>query len=403
MVKISTIAAIMATFSALMPGFSHAQMTRPEMRATTLSDWQSAFRTKALAAGISAQVFDAAFQDVRYNSSSRNADANQPEFTRAIWDYLDSAVSARNVTTGREKAVQHRDLLRAIERRYDVPAQTLLAIWALETNYGSFRGRTNTIEALANAAHDGRRREFAETELIAALKIITSGEITAPTMLGGWSGAMGHTQFMPSTYLRYAQDQNRDGRRDIWSDDPADALASSAHYLSRLGWDKAAPWGMEVTLPNGFDYALTGEHKTQTAGFWHAQGVRANGHPLPDHGATALLAPAGAQGPVFAIFPNFQVIRQYNMSVSYSLAVGHLSDRISGGEAFSEWPRNAPRLTLDETRELQKRLNAMGLDTGGIDGRIGPKTAEAVQIFQARQGMLADGYPTPAILHTLRR
>lgn len=400
---IRLVAIICLMFAAVVP--ASAQMTRPEVRNVALSDWQAEFRVKALTAGISSQVFDLAFANVRYNTNTRETDANQAEFVRPIWDYLDSAVSSRNIETGRNKSREYANLLRDLERRYKVPATTLLAIWGMETNYGSFRGRTNTIEALANVAHDGRRRDFAEKELIAALKIITAGEITAPNMLGGWSGAMGHTQFMPTTYLQYAQDQNSDGRRNVWSDDPSDALASTANYLKRLGWDSTAPWGVEVTLPSNFDYPLIGEYETQNATFWNSRGVRlAQGGQIPNHGPTALIAPAGRNGPVFAIFPNFQVIRQYNMSVAYSLAVGHLSDRIAGRSALvASWPRSDSPLTRDQTREIQRRLNAMGLDTGGVDGMVGPKTVEAMQVFQSRAGLPADGYATMEMLGALRR
>lgn len=401
------LATLLIALTCLASGQASAQMTRPETRATsgTFSEWQSGFRAQALAAGITAQVFDAAFKNARYNPQTRASDANQAEFVRPIWDYLDSAVSSRNITTGRQKATEFAPILQAIARKYRVPAPTLLAIWSMETNYGSFRGTTNTIEALANAAHDGRRQEFAKTELIAALKILTSGEITPATMLGGWSGAMGHTQFMPSTYLRYAVDQNGDGRRDVWSDDPTDALASTANYLQILGWDNHAPWGVEVTLPRNFDYALIGEYGTHTASFWNTHGVRTTGgQKIPRHGATALLAPAGVKGPIFAIFPNFQVIRQYNMSVSYSLAVGHLSDRIAGGAPFTaSWPRSDTPMTRANQREIQTLLQKRGFDVGTIDGMIGPKTIEAIQAFQVSEGLLADGYASTRLLNRLRR
>ena len=397
---------LLIALTCLASGRASAQMTQPETRATsgTFTEWQFGFRKQALVAGISAQVFDAAFQNVRYNPRTRASDANQAEFIRPIWEYLDSAVSSRNITTGRQKATEFGTVLQAISRKYHVPAPTLLAIWSMETNYGGFRGTTNTIEALANTAHDGRRRKFAESELIAALQILSSGEITATNMLGGWSGAMGHTQFMPTTYLRYAVDQNGDGRRNVWSDDPTDALASTANYLRKLGWDNSAPWGVEVTLPRSFDYVLIGEYGTETANFWNTRGVRTtSGQKIPNHGATALLAPAGINGPIFAIFPNFQVIRQYNMSVSYSLAVGHLSDRISGGGAFTaSWPRSDTPMTRANQREIQALLQKRGFDVGVIDGMIGPKTIEAIQAFQVSEGILADGYATTGLLDQLR-
>lgn len=368
-------------------------------------DWQSGFRAKALASGIRAEVFDEAFRYVSYNSSTRSIDANQAEFVRPVWDYMDDAVTNGRIATGREKAAALSDTLRKLERDYRVDGPVILAIWGMESAFGGFRGNTNVIDALANAAHDGRRRAFAEEELIAALQIIQSGEVAARNMVGGWSGAMGHTQFMPSTYLKYARDFDGDGRRDFWSDNPRDGLASTANYLSNLGWDYRAPWGVEVTLPSGFDYALIGEKDTRSARFWNDRGVRTvYGERVPDHGATALLAPAGANGPVFAIFPNFAIIRQYNQSVAYSLAVGHLSDRIAGGSNFAtQWPRTDKPLTRDQLRDMQTKLMAMGLDTGGADGMVGPKTVEAIQAYQQSNGILADGYPTVELWQRMRR
>lgn len=383
-----------------------AQMAVPVQRAAApaFDNWQAGFRGKALTAGIPASVFDAAFANVRYNTNTATQYDNQSEFVRPIWAYLDDAVSDRRVMTGRQKAQALGGDLQRISRKYGVGANTLLAIWGMETSFGGFRGNTYTIEALANAAHDGRRRDFAEAELIAALHILASGIVTPERMLGGWSGAMGDTQFMPSTYLRYGVDGNGDGVRDFWGRDPLDALASSANYLHALGWKAGQPWGQEVTLPNGFDYALIGEHDTQSARFWNERGVRlVSGGKLANHGATALLAPAGARGPVFAIYPNFQVIRQYNMSVSYSLAVGHLSDRIGGAAGFrAVWPRGDQALTRAQVLDIQQRLMARGLDTGGADGRIGPKTVEAIQAWQVSQGLRADGYATVSVWQALR-
>lgn len=388
-----------------LPALAAAQVAVPAVRiASDFDAWRIEFRQTALAASISGAIFDKAFRNVRPTMRTRENDNNQPEFVRPIWAYLDDAVSVNRISTGRTKARTLRTTLRNIEQKYRVDGTTLLAIWGMETNFGSFRGTTYTVEALASAAHVGRRRAFAEGELIAALKILTRGDITTSRMLGGWSGAMGHTQFMPSTYLRYAVDQNGDGRRDIWSDNPADALASTANYLHQLGWKRNQPWGVEVTLPNGFDYALIGEYDTHNANFWNARGARTvSGQKIPNHGATALLAPTGAKGPIFAIFPNFQVIRQYNMSVSYALAVGHLSDRIAGGTPFKEsWPRSDTPMTRANQREIQALLHKRGFDVGVIDGMIGPKTIEAIQEFQVSKGLLADGYATIELLKHLR-
>ncbi len=366
--------------------------------------WRSEFRAAALAAGIPATTFDTAFRTVEYDPRSTATDANQAEFVRPIWKYLDRAVSTSRISTGKSKARDEQDLLRKLERKYRVDSEILLAIWGMETNFGSFRGNSYTIEALANAAYNGRRRAFAESELVAALKILDRGDVTPSRMLGSGGGAMGHTQFMPTTYLRFAVDQNRDGQANIWSDNPADALASTANYLHELGWEKDQPWGIEVTVPHGFDYALIGEYETRSARFWNGSGVRTvAGGKVPNHGPTALIAPAGASGPIFAIFPNFQVIRQYNMSVSYSLAVGHLSDRINGGATFTaSWPRSDTPMTRANQHEIQSLLQKRGFDVGPIDGMIGPKTIEAIQAFQTSQGLLADGYATPSLLNRLR-
>ena len=388
------------------PALAAAQDSLPSTNtASGFSTWRNDFRIAAIASGISANTFDTAFRNVEYDARTRTADTNQAEFVRPIWDYLDDAVSTSRISTGRSKLRSMRGLLQALEREYRVEGKVILAIWGIETNFGSFRGNTYTIEALANAAYNGRRRAFAQTELIAALTILNRGDVTPPRMLGSSGGAMGHTQFMPTTYLRYAVDKNGDGHANIWSNDPSDALASTANYLHRLGWQKDQPWGVEVTVPRGFNYALIGEYETHTATFWNARGVRTvDGSRISDHGDTALLAPAGANGPIFAIFPNFQVIRQYNLSVSYSLAVGHLSDRIDGGDAFkASWPRNDRPMTRANQHEIQTLLQKRGFDVGPIDGMIGPRTIEAIQAFQASKGLLADGYATHSLLDRLRR
>ena len=397
---------ILIVIASWFPVLAAAQVSLSATRAASdFGTWRNEFRITALAAGISATTFDTAFRNVDYDPRTRTTDANQAEFVRPIWEYLDDAVSVTRISTGRSNARSMQGLLRDLEREHRVDSEILLAIWGMETNFGSFRGNMYTIEALANTAYNGRRRAFAETELLAALKILNRGDVTPSRMLGSSSGAMGHTQFMPTTYLRFGVDENRDGQANIWSDNPNDALASTANYLHRLGWEKDQPWGVEVTVPRGFSYARIGEYETHSADFWNARGVRAaGGGKIPDHGDTALLAPAGAKGPIFAIFPNFQVIRQYNMSVSYSLAVGHLSDRIDGGGAFkASWPRSDAPMTRANQHEIQTLLQKRGFDVGPIDGMIGPKTIEAIQAFQVSKGLLADGYATLSLLNRLRR
>lgn len=368
------------------------------------SRWIDGFRGRARAAGIRDNVFDAAFQGVRYNTDVIQKDRNQSEFTKQIWEYLDSAASDTRVRNGREALQKNRRLLGEIEARYGVEAEVVAAIWGLVSAYGSFRGDRPLVESLATLAFDGRRGRFFEQQLIAALKIIQSGDVAPSRMTGSWAGAMGHTQFIPTSYLSYAVDFRGDGKRDIWSDDPTDALASTAAYLKRFGWQKGQPWGVEVALPRGFDYRQTGERIKKNPSEWAALGVRdVNGGRVPDHGAASILLPAGAQGAAFMIFNNFHVIERYNTADAYVIGVGHLSDRIAGaGPLKSGWPRDDRNLRFTEKKEMQRLLTARGFNTDGVDGIIGPNTIQAIRRFQASVGMVPDGYASYEILRRLR-
>jgi lytic murein transglycosylase len=366
--------------------------------------WLAGFQSRARAAGIRQDVMDRAFAGVQVDSDVIGRDRNQAEFSRALWDYLDSAVSASRIGNGRAALADNAEVLRRIERRYGVEAEVVVAIWGLESAYGAMRGRTDIIEAMATLAYDGRRQDFFEAQLIAALRILQSGDVAPRDMTGSWAGAMGHTQFMPTSYLDYAVDITGDGRRDIWSDMPDDALASTANYLSEFGWTYGQPWGMEVTLPAGFDYAQTGERTKRSVAHWHRAGVRLpDGSRVPDHGRASILLPAGSQGVALIIFDNFHVIERYNPADAYVIAVGHLSDRITGGAAFrAGWPRDDRALTRDEREELQRRLTRAGFSTDGVDGIIGPNTLNAVRRYQASIGVVPDGYASLQILQRLR-
>jgi lytic murein transglycosylase len=366
--------------------------------------WIADFRGRAVARGIAPETFDAAFAGVRLQSRVIERDRNQAEFSRTLWDYLDGAVSDTRIRNGRAEAAAHRETLASIERRYRVDAEVVVAIWGLESAYGAVRGSTDIVSAMATLAYDGRRRDFFEEQLIAALRILQSGDVAPRQMTGSWAGAMGHTQFMPTSYLEHAQDFDGDGRRDIWSDDPTDALASTAAYLAHFGWTHGQPWGVEVRLPRGFDYALTGERVRRGAGFWRRQGVTlADGGQVPDHGDASILLPAGAQGVALMIFDNFRVIERYNPADAYVIGVGHLADRIAGGPAFrAGWPRGDRALTGEERRELQRRLTAAGYSTNGVDGIVGPNTIEAVRRFQQAAGVVPDGYASLRLLERLR-
>ena len=389
----------------LRPGrLSTAAPVVPAATHDGFDDWIDGFRPRALAQGISPAVFDAAFRGVRYDEDAIRRDRNQSEFTKTIWDYLDSAASATRVANGQDALRRHGALLDRIEARYGVEKEVVAAIWGLESAYGTFRGSTPIIDAMATLAYDGRRGDFFEAQLVAALKILQRGDTTRAGMTGSWAGAMGHTQFIPTSYLSLAQDFDGDGRRDIWGDDPADALASTAHYLAQNGWQKGLPWGVEVRIPAGFDYTLADRDITRMPSDWARLGVvDMDGRAVRDLGPASVLLPAGAEGAAFLIFANFAVIETYNTADAYVIGVGHLSDRLRGaGPIRGTWPRWDRALSFDERTELQRRLTARGFDTRGVDGRIGPLTIRAVRAFQTSQGLLPDGYASPGLLARLR-
>ena len=369
-----------------------------------LQRWIAGFRGRALAQGIRPEVFDVAFRGVRFDAQVIERDRNQSEFTKTIWDYLDSAASDTRIRNGRDALRRHGRLLAAIEDRFGVDAEVVAAVWGLESAYGAFRGDLDVIQSLATLASDSRRGRFFEGQLLAALRILQSGDVSPRAMTGSWAGAMGHTQFIPTSYLDYAVDADGDGRRDIWGDDPTDALASTAAYLSRFGWTRGQPWGVEVRLPRGFDYAQARRDLRRMPSEWARAGVvGVDGRPVRDHGRASVLLPAGARGAAFLVFDNFAVLERYNTADAYVIGVGHLSDRLRGGGPIrSSWPRGDRALTGPERRELQQRLTAAGFDTRGVDGKIGPLTIEAVRGYQRALGLPPDGYASLDVLRRLR-
>jgi membrane-bound lytic murein transglycosylase B len=379
----------------------------PSVPSVAFDAWRGGFRKHALAAGITGEVFDAAFAGVAVNARVLELDRYQPEFVRPIWEYLESAVSEMRIADGRAGASEQGRTLRGIEERYGVDLGIVAAIWGIESAYGLDYGSIPVIESLATLAFEGRRRDFAEEQLIAALRILQSGDVAPERMVGSWAGAMGHTQFIPTSFEAYAVDFTGDGKRDVWSDNPADALASTANYLSRFGWQRAEPSVIEVELPQGFDYRLADDRTRKSAAEWEALGVHAkSGRLLPSDSMTILL-PAGAQGPAFAVYPNFRVIKRYNNATSYALAVALLAGRIDSSIAFGlrtsmGWPRGDRPLTRDETEELQRRLTALGYPTQGVDGIVGPNTRSAIRSFQADKKMIPDGYLSVALLEQVR-
>ncbi len=349
--------------------------------------------------GVSRATFDLAFRGVTPDPSIVALTKKQSEFTAPIWGYLNSAIGGTRIPRGRDAAADNAGVLSQIEAKYGVPKEIVLGVWGMETNYGSFKGDKDVIRSLATLASVRYRGDFFRDELLIALELMEKGHVERRELRGSWAGAMGHTQFMPSSYKTYAVDWTGDGHADIWSS-TADALASTANYLKGYGWVSGLPWGLEVTLPEGFDHK---RNKASFSAFTSAGVRRADGRALPSSGEGRLFYPAGHRGPVLLLTENFAVIKKYNSSDAYALAVGHLGDRIMGRAAIqADWPVQAPRLDKAGTQDLQRRLKARGLYNHDTDGRIGTGTREAVRQYQLSAGEIPDGYPTPALLAKLR-
>ena len=374
---------------------------RSEATHLSFNQWREQFRAEALAAGISAATFDQAFAGVQPDPAVIEADRSQPEFTRPVWQYLEGAISPQRVRSGRRLLSEHATTLDQIEARYGVDRETLVAVWGLESSFGQIMGDKSVIRSLATLAHEGRRPAFAKSQLIAALEILQHGDVEPQRMRGSWAGAMGQTQFIPTTYNTHAVDFDGDGKRDIWNSS-ADALASAAHYLQASGWKQGKAWGFEVELPEGFDYALADTEIRKPLAEWRSLGLR----NLPgdqEEASASLLLPAGHRGPAFLIMDNFRAILRYNNSSAYALAIGLLAENFQGkGEVAGSWPRGEQPLSRSERLELQERLVAQGFDPGTPDGIIGANTRKAIRGFQQRLGWPADGHPTQELLGRLR-
>ena len=328
--------------------------------------------------GVSRKTFDAAFAGVTPDAQIIALTKKQSEFVKPIWSYLDSAISASRLERGRAAAGQYATVLADLERKYGVDRRAVLGVWGMETNFGSFTGSMDVIRSLATLAYRRYRDDFFRDELLVALKILEEGHVERSAMRGSWAGAMGQTQFMPSSFQKYAVDYDGDGSKDIWGTIP-DALASTANYLASFGWEAGVPWGIEVALPEGFN--LAGAMGSRDFSSWGDAGLsRVGGGSLPRKGKAVLLLPAGVNGPAL------------------------LGDRLLGGGPIrASWPRNEKRLSLEETKDVQRRLAAMGLPVGKIDGRIGEMSRESVKKAQVKHGLPADGYPTLALLTRLRQ
>ncbi len=330
-------------------------------------------------------------------------DRNQPEFVQTFTGYFSQRVTDARIQKGRKLLAEKRDFLNGLTRRYGVPAQYLVAFWALESNFGRHIGKMPVLDTLATLACDERRSRFFSGELFSALELMRRYHFSADEMQGSWAGAIGQTQFMPSAFVKYGVDGDGDQRVDLWHNQ-ADALTSGAYYLQQLGWQQELRWGREVALPEGFPYHLAGIDSERTLQEWQQLGVtRADGSPLPVASVNAaLLIPAGVEGPKFLAYDNFGVIMKWNRSQFYALAVGILADRINGAGALRQsLPENRP-LTREQVTQLQTVLKDKGFDPGEVDGQLGPQTNNAIRAFQKSQGLLADGFADVELLQTLQ-
>ncbi|MER8756044.1 lytic murein transglycosylase [Mesorhizobium sp. M0976] len=369
--------------------------------------WVASFRATAVASGVSGSVYDHAFKGISDADPMVLEKAlTQPEFTAPAWDYFDNRVHDQSVAVGQQMARKWKPWLDRIEARYGVDRYILLAIWSMESNYGETLKRDdimrNVVRSLATLGYaDPKRAKFARTQLIAALKILQTGDIDESHLSGSWAGAMGHTQFIPTSYLSYAVDMDGNGKRDIWNSIP-DALATAANLLRKNGWQAGKTWGYEVSLPDG--KKLPGGSKSLSQ--WQALGVtRANGKPFKNGGDKATLKlPGGRGGPAFLMIKNFSVIKRYNNADKYALAVGLLADEIAGyGGLVQDWKRPFTKLSFEERQELQKRLSEHGYYDGKFDGKIGDGSKTAIMAFQAKAGLTQDGYPSKEVLKWLRQ
>lgn len=370
--------------------------------------WINDFRSVAVRNGISKSTYDSVFKGVKTPDKEVISKATyQPEFVAKMWDYLDSRVTSWTINTGKEKRAELKPWLDKIEAKYGVDRDILLAIWSMESTYGEYLKRPGAVHhigrALATLAYKTRKRKFARQQLISALKIVQNGDISASKLVGSWAGAMGHTQFIPTSYQAWAVDINKDGKRDVWNF-PPDALASSANLLKKNGWRTGETWGYEVKIPRGFNKRLANKDGYRISDFEKMGVKRANGRAFPKKKLKAVLKfPGGKSGPAFLMLKNFFVLKRYNNADKYALTVGHLADRIQGGGPIvQKWPRGYKSLSEDERREVQIHLSKLGFYKGEIDGNIGSGSRKAIKNWQEKTGMLPDGFPSRKVLDKLR-
>lgn len=365
-------------------------------------------RSQAIAKGVSGSSYDRYTQNLSPDYSVIERLNYQPEFSTPIWDYLSGLVDDERVQAGQQKLAQHRDVLNRVAAAYGVPAETVVAVWGVESNFGAISGSYPLLQALGTLSCEGRRQSYFRGEFFTTMRLLQRGDVTESQLKGSWAGAFGHTQFMPSTYDELAVDFDGDGRRDLVSSIP-DALASTANFLKRRGWQTGHPWGFEVNVPAGMSLSGEGRRNKKSLSSWVNRGLtRADGSALiqgnlSGSSQAGLMAPAGANGPVFLVFRNFDAIYSYNAAESYALAIAHLSDRLMGQSAFrTAWPTDDAGTSRAERREIQRFLLSRGYDIGEVDGLIGDKTRQAIRQEQIRLGLAATGRAGQQILRAFR-
>ncbi len=359
-------------------------------------NWLGRFANKAQRNGISQHLFEHVFADVSCDVGVISKDNCQPENSLQIWEYLDAAMSPNRTLSGKIALKENGLTLEEISTEFGVSKEILVAIWGLESAYGSFKGEFSVIRSLATLAFEGRRRGLYESELIAALKILQSGNVKQQSFVGSWAGAMGHTQFMPTSFLAHAVDFNDDGKCNIWGNSPVDALASTGSFLDFFGWVADEPCLVEIKLGAEFDYLLAQPDVWKSSDIWREFNVPVT----PDSKfPTQIVVPAGANGPAFMVYENFRVLLKYNRAVPYAFAVALLAQSLAGkGSTNLPWPRCEPTLDKAQRIEFQQQLTGLGFRTHGIDGIFGPNTFAALRRYQVSRGLVADGFPTLKIL-----
>lgn len=359
---------------------------------------------RAIAKGYDKTLVQTVIGTAKINPKAIKSDKNQPESTKPVWAYVDTAASPVRLKQGRAKLAENEILFNAIEMRYGVDRHVLTSIWGLESAYGKIIGTDNMVDSLATLAFEGRRQQFFESQLYAILDLLTRGEVRRDQLFGSWAGGMGMTQFIPTTFRDYAVDYDENGNKNLWTD-AGDAMASTAYYLSRFGWRNTEPVLTEVILPNGFDYGLADGSKRTISG-WAGMGIRpVGGEKWSDESLfleAKLLLLAGADGPVFLTFKNFDVIKKYNNSTSYALGITVLAEGLHEKQTITrDWPRADKPLSFSDKKALQSALTRQGFDTKGIDGRLGPNSYRAIRAWQKANGFPADGYVEQTLLKTL--